>query len=957
MIDVDKKTRNGHKKLGRTKSIPKSAEIEDISITDVPVNIQHSFANREYADMTHGFVITKNCNKFINESNSLRNPRTDQPEVIEVEIDAPDTQKAIDIAKKYKTYETHTFRVLNDKIEIKIGLSCEKNQKIGIGRQLMAGKRRRNQSGPRVRRRLGAYSLVVKTNIIPVDQDARDSYNGKPLRISLKIYTEASKALQRKLIIGVIGRGPELHHLDAVQIHPTDAAFGVNGEVYLAHFHQQESEEYAGLVNNGMTCYMNSLLQTLFQIKELPRQVFKLDYNTHKEKSGWGWVSAFQTMFLNMLTYKTIPAETRHLTEAFGWNTAEVFTQQDAQEFSCVLFDGFEKRCLEAGRPNFIKELFEGEMQNYIECKNVDYRSLREEKFYDIQLPVRGLKSVYESLDSYTAAEELTGDNQYAAGDYGKQDAVKGIRFKQLPSVLILHLRRFQFDFIQERNIKINSRHQLEESIDLRKYMAAASGRDDTNDPQKHQYELFGVLVHQGPSSGSGHYITFIRPELNQWYKFNDETVSRVSFEFVKSSSEGGDHQKFSVDPKTYESSLKSSSNNHTAYMLVYVKKSEAGSILAPISPSIIPKSALDDVRLLAKSRYREDYLAKNFQVYITASELLKGRKGAGALIDFKGDYDTGGAGRLKRDPQRRLMVVLERGCTVNELYDMISEKTGLAKGSFGLWRLNLKKNSLMFFTGSETEGRRTVKSFMKNQRLPVLLLEAFDDGVELFEHDVGEEENAGKKQSGEMEIENEKGFDVQSKEKDSKNDEDIPQNWLKGFLSENQLKFKKNQKLVENENSLEEHKEFTKSLIRKDRVLLFIKKFDDQAEIVARLFIDKEATLKQLKEAVEGIGVKGDNLYTENIKSGDVLVYAKIDLDDPNLKVKDFFSKFGVVIAVEGEKEEKFEEVFSGLVHNIIAKVEDTTNNSTRIIHLDGRKTTLEVNHKIHFLSIFSIF
>ena len=51
----------------------------------------------------------------------------------------------------------------------------------------------------------------------------------------------------------------------------------------------KKEPEFAGLVNNGMTCYMNSLLQTLFHIKEIPSRVF--EFNTCE--TGTSWALAF----------------------------------------------------------------------------------------------------------------------------------------------------------------------------------------------------------------------------------------------------------------------------------------------------------------------------------------------------------------------------------------------------------------------------------------------------------------------------------------------------------------------------------------------------------------------------------------------------------------------------------------------------------------------------------------
>lgn len=60
-------------------------------------------------------------------------------------------------------------------------------------------------------------------------------------------------------------------------------------------------------------------------------------------------------------------------------------------------------------------------MISYIRCKNVDYKSTRTESYYDIQLNIKGKKTIEESFADYVQTETLEGDNKYDAGSYGLQ--------------------------------------------------------------------------------------------------------------------------------------------------------------------------------------------------------------------------------------------------------------------------------------------------------------------------------------------------------------------------------------------------------------------------------------------------------------------------------------------------------------------------------------------------------
>lgn len=224
-----------------------------------------------------------------------------------------------------------------------------------------------------------------------------------------------------------------------------------------------------------------------------------------------------------------------------------MFTQQDVQEFSCILLDVIEKKVDAAKREgetgNFVKELFCGKMINYIKCTTVDFESVREETFYDLQLPVKGFKNIYESLKDYTQEEDLKGDNQYDTEKFGKQDAKKGIKFKQLPEILFFHLRRFEYDLEMDENTKIMQKYEFYPMIDMGDYLA---------DPAQKQhgcsYSLLAIMVHMGSRSTSGHYIAYIKPGDRQWYKFNDETISKVDEKYVYDMSFGAEFQRTTLD-------------------------------------------------------------------------------------------------------------------------------------------------------------------------------------------------------------------------------------------------------------------------------------------------------------------------------------------------------------------------------------------------------------------------
>jgi hypothetical protein len=116
---------------------------------------------------------------------------------------------------------------------------------------------------------------------------------------------------------------------------------------------------------------------------------------------------------------------TKQLTKSFGWDTYDTFMQHDVQELNRVLVEKLEEKMKGTSVEGTMEHLFRGKFTNYVTCINVDDKSLRDEEYYDLQMPVKGCKDLYSSFDEYVREETLDGDNQYHSDRYGKQDAKK----------------------------------------------------------------------------------------------------------------------------------------------------------------------------------------------------------------------------------------------------------------------------------------------------------------------------------------------------------------------------------------------------------------------------------------------------------------------------------------------------------------------------------------------------
>ena len=368
----------------------------------------------------------------------------------------------------------------------------------------------------------------------------------------------------------------------------------------------REPAEFAGLQNQGSTCYMNSLLQALFHLPAFRKLIYKMpinDIQDHKTDVVWN----LQRLFCQMQTSKKA-CSTRQLTISFGWDDKRTFIQHDIQEFCRVLLDNIEEKLKKNQKAEHsnqssqvenqdeIADLMRGTCISYTRCINVPYESKHEDSFYDLSLTVKGCKDLDASFKKYVEKERLDGDNKYHADQYGLQEAEKWIEFLSLPKVLLLHLGRFEYVYQYNGYKKINDYFEFPKEINLEPFMDKNA---DHSIP--YFYELYGVLVHSGTVQ-AGHYYAYLRPSTEpQWYEFNDSIVRKVPEESAINNNYGGlqsqGSQNNSLSRGPYYGSTNSlSQKSFSAYYLIYIRKDSASEIYQTLAEKDIPEQILQSV-------------------------------------------------------------------------------------------------------------------------------------------------------------------------------------------------------------------------------------------------------------------------------------------------------------------------------------------------------------------------
>ncbi|GMS84196.1 hypothetical protein PENTCL1PPCAC_6371, partial [Pristionchus entomophagus] len=335
----------------------------------------------------------------------------------------------------------------------------------------------------------------------------------------------------------------------------------------------ENEHKYVGLVNQAMTCYLNSLLQTLYMTPEFRNAIYEWEHTSNRSEIQ-SIPCQLQKLFLLLQTSDADSLETKELTAAFGWSSNEAYDQHDVQELCRLMFDALEVRWKGSKHEKLIEQLYRGTMEDFVACLSCGRESVKPDVFLDLPLAVKpfgateAFKSVEEALGAFVQPELLDGANQYMCETCkSKQNAHKGLRITSFPYLLTIQLKRFDFDYTTFNRIKLNDRVSFPDLLDLNPFVhkteekkekkdeidsscetrmeEGSNGVDNAKGGVGHRldvaeadrllengpfvYELFSVMVHQGNAAG-GHYFAYIKNmDESEWYCFNDTRVEMAT--------------------------------------------------------------------------------------------------------------------------------------------------------------------------------------------------------------------------------------------------------------------------------------------------------------------------------------------------------------------------------------------------------------------------------------------
>ena len=197
--------------------------------------------------------------------------------------------------------------------------------------------------------------------------------------------------------------------------------------------------------------------------------------------------------------------------------------------------------------PSPVTKIFGGFLRSVLRVPGLkDSVTLEPYKPLQLDIGASHINNITDALKGITRTESLTGDFGGKANSARKQ-----VFIDSLPPVLILHLKRFQYENNHTGTQKIWKKvgYPLELEIPKEVFPPGSRGGIAAKGGLP-KYRLISVVYHHGKSAAGGHYtVDVLREDYREWMRMDDTVIRRIRPEDV---AEGGSEE----DPKLLAKAL-----------------------------------------------------------------------------------------------------------------------------------------------------------------------------------------------------------------------------------------------------------------------------------------------------------------------------------------------------------------------------------------------------------------
>ena len=222
-----------------------------------------------------------------------------------------------------------------------------------------------------------------------------------------------------------------------------------------------------------------------------------------------------------------------------------------------------------------VTKIFGGKLRSELRIPGAK-TSVTLEPYQPLQLDIGSpqVNNIIDALKGLTRSETLHGDFNSPRGPGNA--ATKQVFIETLPPVLLLHLKRFQYDNTGGTQ-KIWKKIGYPLDLELPKEIFPQHKRGTyTAHGGLPKYRLIGVVYHHGKNASGGHYTVDVRrQDGREWIRLDDTIIRRVKSDDV---AEGGSEE----DPKVLAAALEQHKNDQTYNGNMYNSVGDEGAESTP---------------------------------------------------------------------------------------------------------------------------------------------------------------------------------------------------------------------------------------------------------------------------------------------------------------------------------------------------------------------------------------
>ncbi|ONH69321.1 Ubiquitin carboxyl-terminal hydrolase 10 [Cyberlindnera fabianii] len=319
----------------------------------------------------------------------------------------------------------------------------------------------------------------------------------------------------------------------------------------------------SGLLNHGVTCYTNAAVQAMVHIPAIQHYLYDVLANKYKDTINPRSV----THVLAETAARMWKGDHKHINpkkligrlDDINCMMSE-WQQEDSHEYFMSLLSRLQEDSTPKGHKlneSIIYDIFGGLLNQSVTCKSCGHVSKTQQEFYDLSLHLGSSRknsittlsendkkllqqngtqipstleeedtkqrySIQKSIKDFFSPELIKPDRSDKSGyvcESCKQrtSAIKISSIDRFPETLPVHLKRFRFN--GSSSSKVKQAVSYPSILDLSSYTTSSTPA---------LYQLICVVVHEGRSVSSGHYIAHCRQPDGSWATYDDEYINAI---------------------------------------------------------------------------------------------------------------------------------------------------------------------------------------------------------------------------------------------------------------------------------------------------------------------------------------------------------------------------------------------------------------------------------------------